>query len=107
VDALIDLKEVYDAWDTPERDKKVMSVGLKTGVGGAGAGLATYFVCTLGFGLPSAGTSMFWCGALAGGSGAIAGGKLGEYASDKLYDTKWGKRFVRGLVEVFTIPSAY
>jgi len=106
VDTFIDLKEIYDAPNVTLRDQAAMKVGMKSALGGASATGAAYLVCSLGFGLPSAGSSMFWCGALAGGTGAIAGGKVGELAAEKLYEFKFGMKFVHNLVELFSIPEA-
>ncbi|MBE0457413.1 hypothetical protein [Pseudoalteromonas prydzensis] len=55
-------------------------------VGGGilGGAVATWATCSIVFGLPSSGTSFFWCAVVAGGSGGYAGGKYGgEYGGSK------------------------
>jgi len=63
--------------------------------GTAGGMLATWGVCTLAFGLPSGGTSAFWCAVVAGGTGGYLGGKYGgstgEYLGTELYKTQLNK----------------
>jgi len=58
--------------------------------GSAGGFLAAYGTCNLIFGLKSAGTSLLWCGIVAGAVGGYAGGKYGgeavEVAGEKLYE---------------------
>ena len=50
-------------------------------LGGAGLGyLGGYAVCSVVFGLPSGGTSLLWCGIVAGGAGGVIGGSGGGYA---------------------------
>ncbi len=105
-DAAIDLKEIYDAPNITTRDRTAHKVAVKTVMGGAAGGVGTYLICTLGFGLQSGGTSMIWCGALAGGSSAIIGSKGGEVLADKMYEKKWGTTFIHNLVEMFGIPEA-
>lgn len=61
-------------------------------VGGAGGGvLATYVTCNLIFGIETAGTSLLWCGIVAGVAGSYAGGKYGgdfmKSQGDTLYET--------------------
>lgn len=61
-------------------------------VGGAAGGyLASYGTCNLVFGLPSSGTSMFWCAVVAGMAGTAAGGYVGSVrgkaAGEALYET--------------------
>lgn len=46
-------------------------------IGGLG-GLAAYKVCSVVFGVPSAGSSLLWCGIVVGAAGGVAGGKVGE-----------------------------
>jgi hypothetical protein len=41
--------------------------------GAAGGGVAAYITCNVIFGLPSGGTSMLWCGIVAGGAGGYFG----------------------------------
>jgi hypothetical protein len=54
-------------------------------VGGIGGGvIASWAVCNLVFGLPSGGTSMFWCSLVAGASGGYVGGEaLGKWSEGK------------------------
>ena len=61
-------------------------------IGGAGGGFASaYITCNLLFGLETAGTSLLWCGIVAGAVGGYAGGKHagsgGEWMGDKIYET--------------------
>ena len=59
--------------------KAITSIG-----GGAGGGLvASWAVCTLVFGIPSGGTSAFWCAVVAGAGGGYAGGMAGGYVGNK------------------------
>jgi len=106
VDALIDLKEIYDAPTVTLRDQTAMKVAVKTVTGGVVGSTMAYLVCNLAFGLHSGGSSMFWCGALVGGTGAIVGSKLGEKKAEALYDFKFGMKFVHNLVDLFSIPEA-
>lgn len=57
--------------------------------GGFGGFAASYGLCTVVFGLPSAGTSFFWCAIVAGGAGGYMGGKyggeFGAYGGNELY----------------------
>ena len=50
----------------------------------AGGGLATYGVCNLLFGLETAGTSLIWCGLVAGAAGGYAGSKVGGHGGEKM-----------------------
>lgn len=64
-------------------------------VGGAAGGFASaYGVCNLILGLPSGGTSLLWCGILAGGGGALLGGSLGakggQEAGEMVYEKTYG-----------------
>ena len=61
-------------------------------IGGAGGGFASaYITCNLLLGLETAGTSLLWCGIIAGIAGGYAGGKYagtgGEWMGDKIYET--------------------
>ncbi|GAA3915998.1 hypothetical protein [Litoribacillus peritrichatus] len=61
--------------------------------GGIGGGAVTsWAVCSLAFGVPSAGTSAFWCALVAGAAGGYAGGTLGGMAGNEvgevLYEVK-------------------
>lgn len=66
------------------------------GGGAAGGALAAYGVCSLVFGLPSAGSSFLWCSIVAGASGGYAGskvmGKAGETIGDKIYSSSESRR---------------
>lgn len=60
--------------------------------GGAGGGiLASYLTCNVLFGIETAGTSLLWCGIVAGVGGSYFAGKhLGDYGQNKgqvLYET--------------------
>ncbi|WP_432467561.1 hypothetical protein [Agarivorans sp. Z349TD_8] len=53
-------------------------------VGGIGSGMvATWTTCTLVFGLPSGGTSFFWCSVVAGAASGYAGSELGGVLGNK------------------------
>ena len=50
--------------------------------GGAGGGaLTSYLTCNAIFGLESGGTSLLWCGIVAGAAGGYFGGKYGGEAT--------------------------
>lgn len=49
-----------------------------------GGFLATWAVYTLAFGLPSGGTSAFWCAIAAGATGGYVGGSLGGRGGESL-----------------------
>lgn len=52
--------------------------------GSFGGGIAAWATCSLVFGLPSGGSSFFWCAVVAGASGGYVGGKYGgEYGESK------------------------
>ncbi len=61
--------------------------------GAAGGYLGGYVVCNMIFGLPSGGSSLLWCGIVAGGAGGVIGGnyfgnegkKRGELLYEQLY----------------------
>ena len=59
--------------------------------GGAGGAGAAYVTCNLLFGIETAGTSLLWCGIVAGVAGGYFGGKtlgrLGESGGVKLYES--------------------
>lgn len=67
---------------------------VSIGGGIVGGGLATWGVCTIVFGIPSGGTSAFWCAVVAGAGGGYAGGVggalLGEKGGELLYRTNSG-----------------
>ncbi|MCF6324506.1 MAG: hypothetical protein L3J89_09320 [Gammaproteobacteria bacterium] len=60
-------------------------------IGSVGGGLAGYGLCNLVFSIPSAGTSLLWCGIVAGVAGSYAGGKYigegGKWAGEAIYET--------------------
>jgi hypothetical protein len=77
---------------------KYTETGKATGniVGGALGGSATAWgVCSLVFGLPTAGTSMFWCSLVAGAGGGYLGskgfGRAGENIGNQLYKVNYVK----------------
>lgn len=51
--------------------------------------LSTWAVCTIAFGLPSGGSSFFWCAVVAGATGGYVGGKyggtLGDIIGEEIY----------------------
>ena len=62
--------------------------------GGYGVGVAAgYVACNLVLGLPTGGTSLLWCGIIAGGAGAFAGGvafgALGERVGKVIYERRY------------------
>jgi hypothetical protein len=64
--------------------------------GGIFGGFVTSWgVCTVAFGLPTGGTSAFWCALVAGSAGGYAGGKglglLGESLGDELYKVNYSQ----------------
>jgi hypothetical protein len=59
------------------------AVGSISG-GALGGAVATWATCSIVFGLPTGGTSFFWCAVVAGGGGGYVGGKYGgEYGESK------------------------
>ena len=60
------------------------------GGGALGGFSGAYFTCNIFFGIETAGTSLLWCGLVAGGLGAYAGGTAGgssfEFIGEKLYE---------------------
>ena len=61
-------------------------------IGGVGGGFVTaYGLCNLAFGIQTVGTSLLWCGIVAGAGGGYLGGKFfGRYTEEKgkaLYET--------------------
>ena len=65
-------------------------------IGGYAGGLVAYKACSIVFAVPSAGTSLLWCGILVGGVGGLVGGNViggllqggGEVVYEKVYSTK-------------------
>jgi hypothetical protein len=45
--------------------------------------VATWVTCSIVFGLPTGGTSFFWCSIVAGAGGGYAGGMSGGYFGNK------------------------
>lgn len=86
---------------TVKSDQQCAKTSFKEGgrltgsvAGGAGGGIATaYITCNLIFGLESFGTSLLWCGIVAGAAGSYLGGKYtGDafgYAGEKIYETTY------------------
>ncbi|MDO6543876.1 hypothetical protein [Photobacterium sanguinicancri] len=93
VDATANIKKACTTKNKAQCSKaKYTQIGKATGsiAGGfVGGGVATWGVCTLVFGLPSGGTSAFWCAVVAGGAGGYVGGnmsgKYGESTGELLY----------------------
>jgi len=88
VDATANIKKACTTKNEKQCSKaKYTQVGKATGsvAGGfAGGAIASWGVCTLVFGLPSGGTSAFWCAVVAGGAGGYVGGNmLGKYGESK------------------------
>lgn len=58
--------------------------------GGTGGFLTSYLTCNFLFGIETAGTSLLWCGIVAGAAGGYAGGKYagsaGEWTGETLYE---------------------
>lgn len=71
----------------PEDRPKVTASEVGSIVGGSafGAG-AAYLVCNLAFGLPTGGTSVIWCGLVAGGVGGYVGARVGTRGGEALYE---------------------
>ena len=102
LDGIHSATKVHQACTTgteQECTKSVYSEGGRFGgsvAGGALGGLATsYLLCNLVFGLPSGGSSLLWCGIVAGGAGGVVGGNIlggalkegGETLYENVYST--------------------
>jgi hypothetical protein len=75
----------YEAYGTPKFGR-VTAQGVGSVTGGLFGSAAGYVACNLVFGAPSAGTSVFWCGILAGGAaGMLLSNGLGAGAG-AIYD---------------------
>ncbi|SON52106.1 hypothetical protein [Vibrio tapetis] len=93
VDATANIKKACLTKSKAQCSKvKYTQIGKATGSisgGLVGGGVATWGVCTLMFGLPTGGTSAFWCAVVAGGAGGYVGGnmagKYGESTGELLY----------------------
>ena len=71
---------------------KYTQTGKATGSilgGGISGSVAAWATCSVVFGLPTGGSSFFWCAVVAGASGGYAGGtyggKFGEYVGEEVY----------------------
>ena len=101
LDGLYSFRQIQEACTVDNTDpactrRRFAETGRLMGsvVGGFGGGsLATYGICTVVFGLPTSGTSVIWCGILAGGAGAFGGGMalgaLGELGGEFVYEKKY------------------
>ena len=71
---------------------KYTQTGKATGSilgGGISGSVAAWATCSVVFGLPTGGSSFFWCAVVAGASGGYSGGtyggKFGEYVGEEVY----------------------
>ncbi|WP_351079410.1 hypothetical protein [Shewanella sp. CAL98-MNA-CIBAN-0140] len=95
-DAVANIQKACTVSDTATCSKAKYTQTGKAGasvLGGIGGGMvATWATCTLVFGLPTGGTSAFWCAVAAGSAGGYAGGKyggeLGGFLGEELYMSK-------------------
>lgn len=103
LDVLYSYRQIREACtvdnDDPACTRRVFEEGgrLPGSIAGGAAGgyLVGYGMCTVVFALPSGGTSLIWCGILAGGAGAFAGGwaggefgkAIGEIVYENIYQT--------------------
>ena len=78
--------------DTACSKSKHTQSGKATGSilgGGISGSIAAWATCSVVFGLPTGGSSFFWCAVVAGASGGYAGGayggKFGEYVGEEVY----------------------
>lgn len=73
--------------------EEVGRVGGSIALGGLGGFGVSYVACNLVLGAPTVGTSLVWCGFIATGVGAAAGGYLGgmggEYAGRRLFENTY------------------
>jgi hypothetical protein len=78
-----------DAACSKSRYTETSKAGSSIGGGIGGGLLSSWAVCTIAFGLPSGGTSAFWCAVVAGSAGGYAGGKyggkFGEFVGEEIY----------------------
>ncbi|WP_394203928.1 hypothetical protein [Shewanella waksmanii] len=94
VDAVANIKKACSVGNEAQCSKsRYTQTGKATGsiVGGfLTGGAASWATCTLVFGLPSGGTSAFWCAVVAGAGGGYLGGKyggkIGESKGEVLYE---------------------
>lgn len=88
VDAVSNIQKACTVGDDAQCSKsKYTQTGKAVGSIGGGAlggAVATWATCSIVFGLPTSGTSFFWCAVVAGAGGGYAGGKYGgEYGESK------------------------
>ena len=96
VDAVANIQKACTVSDTATCNKAKYTETGKAGasvIGGIGGGMvATWATCTLVFGVPTGGTSAFWCAVVAGSAGGYAGGKyggeFGGFLGEELYMSK-------------------
>lgn len=79
----------YDAYGTPAFGH-VTAEGVGNVAGGLGGAAVGYLACNAVFGVPSGGTSLFWCGIVAGGAAGLLFSKAGEVTTGWLYDKATG-----------------
>jgi len=106
-DLYLDAKEIYNAPTREARENTIVKTVLKNSAGPVVGAATTYLVCNLAFGIETVGTSLFWCGAIAGGTGALIGGGAAESLANPLLESKLGNRFVRGTFNLFSSTPAY
>ncbi|GAB1623043.1 hypothetical protein AAOGI_30930 [Agarivorans albus] len=95
VNAVSNIQKACTVGDEVTCSKAKYSNAMKAtgsiGGGITGGFVATWATCSLIFGLPSGGTSFFWCSVVAGAAGGYAGGKYagdrGQELGEELY--KW------------------
>ncbi len=93
IDAVANIREACTVGDEAVCSKsKYTQTGKATGsiAGGTFAGsVAAWATCSVVFGLPSGGSSFFWCAVVTGASGGYAGGKyggeFGEFLGEEVY----------------------
>ncbi|MBU2872007.1 hypothetical protein [Colwellia sp. E2M01] len=88
VDAVSNVQKACTVGDDAQCSKsQYTQTGKAVGsIGGGvlGGAVATWATCSIVFGLPTGGTSFFWCAVVAGVGGGYAGGKYGgEYGESK------------------------
>lgn len=90
-DAVANIQKACTVSDTATCSKaKFTQTGKAAGsIGGGvfGGAAATWATCSIVFGLPTGGTSFFWCSIVAGAGGGYVGGKyggkyVGEYGEE-------------------------
>jgi hypothetical protein len=80
---------IYDSYQAYGTDKFGNTVAKSSGkvLGGAAGTALGYAACNLVFGVPSAGTSLFWCGIVAGAAGGMLLSAGGGEVAGRLYDS--------------------